>query len=121
MGHTGCGGAAACVAAAPKYSGTGDVVVIEDYPHDAPLNKWLTPLTLLAHKMSLPDKPEALRMLVEENIRVQVANLSKSETVLQSKAKGFGIPGQGVWVHGWIYEVETGKLVDMNISSAPAA
>lgn len=92
-----------------------------EYETDASLNKWLAPLTTLAYEMSLSEGPKGLRALVDENVRAQVANLAKAETITQSKTKGKGIPGQGVWVHGWIYELETGKLVDLNVSSAPTA
>jgi carbonic anhydrase len=71
VGHTCCGGAAACLAASTKQDGKAE---------DAPLSRWLAPLRELAKELKLEETDEkaALRLLVEENVKVQVGFLKIS-------------------------------------------
>ena len=103
VGHTNCGGAAACAQAASSSP--------ESQPESEPtsaLARWLAPLTDLARSLG-PDGD--LTALVEANVRVQVGNILTSE-VLEREWKI-----RDVHVHGWVYELETGKLRDLGISA----
>ncbi|OBZ74408.1 Carbonic anhydrase 2 [Grifola frondosa] len=95
VGHTNCGGAAACHAAANDPAAAAP---------DGPLGRWLGPLTDLA-------KGRDLTELVEANVRAQVANLANAETLKSAWERG-----KDVQVHGWVYEIETGRLRDLGIS-----
>ncbi|EMD31081.1 hypothetical protein CERSUDRAFT_89485 [Gelatoporia subvermispora B] len=98
VGHTHCGGAAACHAAAqapadPAASGT-------------PLARWLAPLTALAREGKL-----GVAELVEENVKAQVRNVVRSAVM-----RGAWEKGRDVWVHGWVYEIGEGTLRDLGVS-----
>ncbi|KDR81755.1 hypothetical protein GALMADRAFT_59568 [Galerina marginata CBS 339.88] len=116
VGHTSCGGAGACLAAAqsPTFSSNGPIATIPTLPADADLNKWLDPLTRLAASLKLaPDQGDAVNILVEANVKKQVDNLAKTEIMRNAWAKG-----QKLSVHGWVYELGTGLLKDLNVSRA---
>jgi carbonic anhydrase len=74
-----------------------------------PLARWLAPLTSVVRSMDLTSvsEDEALKMVVEKNVRVQVENVAQNDVVL---AAG------DVWVHGWIFELGEGRLKDLEIS-----
>ncbi|OCH91078.1 carbonic anhydrase [Obba rivulosa] len=98
VGHTQCGGAAACHAAAqspPSPSAP-----------DTPLGRWLAPLTDLAREGKMG--PEEL---VEANVRAQVRNVVETAVM-----QGAWEKGRDVWVHGWVYEIEKGELRDLGVS-----
>lgn len=107
VGHTKCGGAAACLGAsrqpAPPNAG------------ETALGRWLGPMTELARELDLDTIPddEALDKLVEENVKAQVANVIKTDTV-QNAWKN----GKDVTVHGWVFEIEHGKIRDLGISAS---
>lgn len=102
VGHSNCGGAAACVAAAGA----------PPQQPETPLLRWLTPLTDLARSLGVESlgQTEALSLLVKENVRQQVKNLTKTETIKKARAGG-----NHVQIHGWIYELSTGNLSDLEI------
>jgi carbonic anhydrase len=50
---------------------------------------------------------QALTVLTEENVKLQLSNLARSETLLQAG---------DVWIHGWIYDLAQGLLKDLNVS-----
>ncbi|OCH83839.1 carbonic anhydrase [Obba rivulosa] len=98
VGHSQCGGAAACHAAAQSPAPAS--------APDAPLGRWLEPLTNLARDGNL-----GLEELVEENVRVQVRHIVESAVM-----RGAWEKGRDVWVHGWVYEIEKGMLRDLDVS-----
>ncbi|KAI0034984.1 carbonic anhydrase [Vararia minispora EC-137] len=107
VGHSNCGGAAACYAAslAPRPP-----------PSDS-LSRWLLPLTELAASLGLdaaPSAEEALATLVEENVKAQVANAAASDALTKAWAAG-----KNVWVHGLVYDLATGRLRDLGVSRGP--
>jgi len=110
VGHTLCGGAAACHSAATQPPDPSQ-------PPLAPaLGRWLEPMTTLAKNLNLGslDSEMALRILVEENVKAQVANVIQTETIVNAwKA------GKKVLVHGWVYEIERGQIRDLGISVGP--
>jgi carbonic anhydrase len=103
VGHSNCGGAAACVkaASAPPQEAT------------TPLFRWLTPLANLARSLGVDSlgPEEALSLLVKENVRQQIKNLTETETIKNARARD-----QHVQIHGWVYELSTGKLSDLGMS-----
>ena len=81
-----------------------------------PLERWLAPLTALAASLRLSTAPPeyALPLLVEENVKAQVANVVEAAPLLDAwRAQ------KRVWVHGWVYEVEKGTLKDLGVSKGP--
>jgi len=52
-------------------------------------------------------------LLIEENIKRQVANLAKTETILNAWSKG-----EDVWIHGLLYDIPQGQLKDLEISQS---
>ncbi|KAI0758798.1 carbonic anhydrase [Fomes fomentarius] len=102
VGHTNCGGAAGAAKAAKAPSAA---------PPASPLERWLAPLVEIA-KATDGD----LLNIVEANVKAQVDNLVKSDVIQHAWAKG-----QDVQVHGWVYELETGKLRDLGITQGKGA
>ncbi|KZP29603.1 carbonic anhydrase [Athelia psychrophila] len=107
VGHTHCGGAAACMSAARTPS-TAPAA-------DTPLGRWLAPLTSIASSIieKAPNAP--LDVLVEENVRAQVANLSKAPAVQAAWEGGKTM----LWIHGLVYKIEDGTLADLAVSMGP--
>jgi len=85
----------------------------------ARLHGWLAPLTALAGTLDLKDvpEPEALTKIAEASVRAQVENVVNSEPVKSAWAAD----RKNLWVHGLVYELETGKLRDLNITRGPPA
>lgn len=112
VGHTHCGGAKACYSAACA----GAAAPGSSSAPATPLERWLAPLTALAASLRLSTAPPeyALPLLVEENVKAQVANVVKAAPLLDAwRAQ------KRVWVHGWVYEVEKGTLKDLGVSKGP--
>ncbi|KAH9979402.1 carbonic anhydrase [Lactifluus volemus] len=104
VGHTNCNGAIACLNAAntpPREPTT-------------PLGRWLAPLTEHVRTLKLEglSRSEALTKIVEESVRVQVANVVDTVHVQWAWAAG----QKNLWVHGLVYELETGRLRDLGIT-----
>ncbi|KJA16231.1 hypothetical protein HYPSUDRAFT_110621, partial [Hypholoma sublateritium FD-334 SS-4] len=123
VGHSECGGAHASLVAAqsnPSPPPNKPIITIPSAPADAPLNLWLEPLTRLAISLNLSSVPEsiALPVVVEENVKDQVFKLTQTQTIIDAWTKGTP-KGQSVWIHGWVYELDTGYLRDLNISQGP--
>ncbi len=114
VGHTECGGAATCFTAATAGSYNPSAVASD------PLGRWLTPLTTLAASLQLAatEKSQALPVIVEENVKMQVANLSKAPTIVNAWANK-SAKGNDVWIHGLVYELATGRLKDLGITQGP--
>ncbi|HNQ26651.1 MAG TPA: carbonic anhydrase [Aquaticitalea sp.] len=97
-GHYGCGGVKAAIQSA-------DLGI---------LNPWLRNIrdVYRLHKTELNSiEDEALRYerLVELNVQEQCINLVKTAAVQKA------IRHRGLKVHGWVFDIHTGKLVDLNI------
>ncbi|KAG5724001.1 Carbonic anhydrase 2 [Termitomyces sp. T112] len=118
VGHTECGGATACLAAAKRttFPEHGQLLTIPTLPYEAPLNQWLEPLTRLAGTLDLSTTPmeEALPVVVEENVKLQVENLSKTTTLANAWASNDN--RRNVRVHGWVYNLNTGLLKDLQVT-----
>lgn len=122
VGHSECGGAAACLGAVqnPKFTEDEPIKTLGSLPSDAPLNSWLAPLTKLAASLQLSTTPktEALPIVVEENVKLQVENLCKAPTLTNAWASD-NPEKRNVWVHGWVYDLATGKLKDLEVTRGP--
>ncbi|TBU45969.1 carbonic anhydrase [Dichomitus squalens] len=99
VGHTLCGGVKAC----------GEAAQAPASPPANALQRWLVPLTDFARNNGLGGD---LTALLEANVRMQVDSVLKSE-VLEHECQWVV---RDVLVHGWVYDVETGKLRDLEIS-----
>lgn len=118
VGHSECGGVTACLKAAQNHS-DGPITTIPSLPPDAPLNRWLDPLT--NHILSLPlssmPKEEALPIVIQENVKWQVEHICKTKVITEAWSNSD--PKKQVWVHGWIYDLASGRLRDLRISRSP--
>ncbi|KAI9437999.1 carbonic anhydrase, partial [Lactarius indigo] len=100
VGHTRCGGADAALKA---VAGEGETEPV--------IERWLTPLISLARNLSSEASSDPLTRLIEESVRVQVENVANSEPVRKVWE------GQkDLWVHGLVYELETGRLRNLNVT-----
>ncbi|OJT13771.1 Carbonic anhydrase [Trametes pubescens] len=97
-GHTLCGGAEAALAAAHASC--------PPPPPSGPLARWLVPLTEIAREY------EDLTELIEANVRAQVNNVAGTDVVRAAWADN----KRKLQVHGWIYDLGTGRFRDMGIS-----
>lgn len=122
VGHTECGGAAACLGASqvPNLDLSKPIATVPSLPADSSLNRWLEPLTRLSAGLQLSSAPhaEALHVVVEENVKMQVAELAKTHAITDAWTKGTK-KGQDVWIHGWVYDISTGKIKDLHVSQGP--
>jgi carbonic anhydrase len=107
VGHTNCGGAAATLKA----------VLEGGPPPPQPLGRWLEPLIALVGTLDLANVPESERLtkIVEASVRAQVENVVNSQPVQTAWAGG----RKNLWVHGLVYELETGVLKDVNVTRGP--
>ncbi|KAE9396915.1 carbonic anhydrase [Gymnopus androsaceus JB14] len=98
VGHEDCGGVQACLPGQPP----------PDPPLGLHLEEWLKPLTLYAKVLPALQPPvggNPLEILIRENVKLQVTNLSNMIQTLTL---------EGPHVHGWIYDVRNGRLRDVN-------
>ncbi|KAG9077906.1 hypothetical protein FS749_010165, partial [Ceratobasidium sp. UAMH 11750] len=111
-GHTQCGGAAACHAAAQNLNSAA--------PPTTPLARWLGPLTELAASLTADndahDTSAELASLVDANVRKQVENVVDTDVIQRAWAAG-----KKVYVHGWVYVIETGTIKDLKVTVNPPA
>lgn len=107
VGHSGCGGVKAAIDAAAK----GPVE-----PHN-PLTRWLNPLIRLVRTLDLRGLPEneVVDKVVEANIFRQVDNICNSEPIVTAWAAG-----NNVFVHGWVYDLATGRIRELVVRSLPS-
>ncbi|MBJ6123141.1 carbonic anhydrase [Sphingomonas mollis] len=93
-GHHGCGG----IKATLSGSATG------------PVKRWLEPAhaALCDHAdevHALPEGEAQVNRLVEVNVRDQLVNLARTDTVQAAFARG-----QDLTLHGWVYDIRDGLL-----------
>ncbi|KAI5122652.1 hypothetical protein M0805_007914 [Coniferiporia weirii] len=122
VGHTKCGGVAGAHKLAHKQPP--DEGAKDD---STPLLRWLGPLVELARKPEFDsagtgeEESAVLTALSEANVRAQVKNIVRSDVIKDawaaSDAKVAG--SKKVYVHGWVYELESGRLRDLGVSKGP--
>ena len=122
-GHTQCGGALACLQATQATPTPSPAT-------DTPLGRWLAPLTKLVTTLDLASTPASshLDIVVEENVKLQVKNVSESDVIKASWAaytasvdSESNVSKRPVWVHGWVYDVASGRIKDLGISRGPSS
>jgi len=104
-GHTHCGG----VAYAMTDGGWSTV------------DRWLDRLRSLRRQneqelKKISEEEERFDRLVELNLRAQLRNLAQTETVRDAWARGALLP-----LHGWIYDLRTGLLEEVETLDAKSA
>lgn len=82
------------------------------------INSWLTPLTELARQLDddcqfVPDHAASIAILTEASVKKQVRNVA--DTFPKGGTDRHHLAND-VWVHGWVYEVETGRLRDLEVT-----
>lgn len=101
VGHYGCGGVKAAM-------GNKQVGLIDNW-----LRNIKDVYRLHENELNdIQDEGERFDRLVELNVQEQVYNLTKTSIIQNAWANG-----QSLIVHGVIYDVKTGELKDLNISS----
>jgi carbonic anhydrase len=105
VGHTHCGGVEACYKAAIGKTPPPNLTT--------PLGRWLAPLTALAGTLKLHGVPEseALSRILNASVRAQVKNVAGTAPVQKAWADK-----KKLWVHGLVYDLETGTLKDLNVT-----
>lgn len=90
VGHSECGGVkhAIEVAGGPPE------------PPVGPIGRWLTPLVNLV--LELPENKRTVPIVVRKSVERQIDNLGGIQSVRESNVK----------VHGWVYDLSTGRLID---------
>jgi carbonic anhydrase len=78
------------------------------------INPWLRNIrdVYRLHKNELAfieDETKRYNRLVEINVQEQCVNLIKTAVVQRH------IKSRGLKIHGWVFDIETGKLIDLNI------
>lgn len=122
VGHTTCGGINAAIA--------GSSAPISSDPAPSALGRYLTPLVRLARSVSEDAQSEGsisptdlARRVTEENIKQQMRNVLLTECLRANwKGEKAGLSGkvmQKVCVHGWVFDLQTGKLKDLECSVGP--
>ncbi|KAF8825491.1 carbonic anhydrase [Lentinula edodes] len=122
-GHTGCGAITASFRASKTVIPGRTPITLDVYSADSPLNRFLAPLTTsIANlvpnlQISSVVEAEAIPVLIRENVKVQVDNLCETE-VIQNAWRTRPV-GEELTVYGWLYDVGTGRIQDMEISRGP--
>lgn len=98
-GHYSCGGVAAACADQLHHGYIGDWLMITGWAR-----RWVD--ERLQDEGRAPPRDEYLRLVVEENVRLQVKHLSHLSVVRQAWEKDAGIPR----LHGWVYDIATGLI-----------
>ncbi|ETW82283.1 hypothetical protein HETIRDRAFT_317597, partial [Heterobasidion irregulare TC 32-1] len=118
VGHTHCGGAEA------SYKAVRGLPVSPLMP----LQRWLVPLTTLAGKVTdpipLPNTPEyeeQLQLLIEENVKAQVENITAQNVAAQVAGVARALEAlrpleRPVRVHGLVYDIVSRKLRNLHVS-----
>ncbi|KAF9526175.1 carbonic anhydrase [Crepidotus variabilis] len=135
MGHYGCGGVAASMMSLPENPTKAADVAVQS---------WISPIrqiyltskrkeivdhrtqTQMKPLTELPDLHDiAFRALVEENVKSNVEKIAKSQVIQDhfadlNDSQSTGANITEIFVHGWVYDVETGKVSDLSVSVGPS-
>jgi len=115
VGHSECGGVKACIENIKPRDASA-------HCHSA-IQRWLRPLTILADYLGLAGEmvSEAVPKLVEENVRMQVANLANTATIKKAWTRRVDLTfPPPPMIHGWVYDLKTGLLKDLHILRGPS-
>lgn len=108
-GHSGCGG---CVVA----HGLPDPTLQANDTSDTPLMRFIDPIVRLRHAIKGDCSVDTL---IEENVKRGVENVCNSPAMQDSWSRAGRGEGKQVWVHGWVYDIKSGRLRDLGISVGP--
>ncbi|KAF9474150.1 carbonic anhydrase [Pholiota conissans] len=117
VGHTRCGGVEAALKGA---QGANNI----DPAQKQALGQWLQPFTQTVAGI-LPEldgltNAQAVRHLVDVNVKEQVAQLSRTQTIRNAWERyASGDRAEAVWIHGFVYDIDTGCLLNLHISQGP--
>ena len=100
-GHTHCGGIQAALSDE------------EDLP--PAIKRWLDPIKKLKKTLPIDDTTDPHPLMVELNIKHQVKMIEKSSTLQALWEKGLG-PS----LHGWVFELEKGRVRELCMSAPPS-
>ncbi|KAJ3991429.1 carbonic anhydrase [Lentinula boryana] len=122
-GHTYCGAVNASFRASGSIIPGRTPITLNSHAADSPLNRFLAPLTtsianlITSLQISSVAEEEAIPILIRENVKVQVDNLCETEVV--KNAWRDRPQGQELTIHGWLYDVGTGRIQDLDITRGP--
>lgn len=115
-GHHGCGGVLAAIASAKNRAAHDEEI---DQGSEA-IQQWLGPIRALAvanlrtskiHVKEDDNPDKECRTLVEQNVCAQVSNVASSSVIQKAWRQG-----KKVTVHGWVYDIATGRIEDLKVS-----
>lgn len=94
----------------------GGVLVAMDIPDAGPIEPWVKNIRLVQEKHAgelagCTDRESSYKKLVELNTIEQCRNVAAMEVVRKSYIEN-GYPE----VHGWIFDISTGRLIDLDLS-----
>lgn len=141
VGHTRCGGIEAAYKRATEWDPAHEIIPKDanegseraysfqrdhlhllppEYIADDPIISWLAPLTQLARELDYGEDPKfhpahpepSIELLTEANVTRQVLNVVKT---FPKEAPGKSGKRE-VWVYGWIYDLEQGRLKDLQVA-----
>ncbi|KIK03058.1 hypothetical protein K443DRAFT_677059 [Laccaria amethystina LaAM-08-1] len=141
LGHYGCGGVAASMLPfqsplqpppLPTVEAEKQGLQLQFSPADLAVQSWIHNIRdlyetserseIARHREEQPRMEElphlhcpAFRALVEENVKANVKRISDSALIRHHYAHDQG----AVYVHGWVYDVESGEVSDLGISAGP--
>ena len=98
-GHDGCGGVAAACEAKGLYGYVGDWLAVVEWARREVESR-------LAREGRSAPREEFLRLVVEENVRLQVRHLANLSVVREAWERTPGVPR----LHGWVYDIATGLI-----------
>lgn len=83
------------------------------------LDRWLEPIVELANNSDFaPGTATAMgdpiQRLVEANVRQQMKNILESKVFKEQKEQLTSDSKAQVDIHGWVFDLATGKLKDLN-------
>jgi carbonic anhydrase len=128
MGHYGCGGVQAAILSPPPLPWGPAAQAIEG---------WILPIRQLYQTSTRPAIVEyrekqplgghsaapaldlhepAFRALIEENVKSNVQRIASSQVLKEHYEKH---PDEAVFIHGLVYDIETGRAYDLRISTGP--
>ncbi|KAA1123055.1 hypothetical protein PGTUg99_015573 [Puccinia graminis f. sp. tritici] len=115
VGHESCGGCAAALAAATAQKP--DEESLPATPVDkgeAAIAKWIAPIKNLASiELNKHDHQFSLPKLITLNVENQVKNIIHHEIIQKAWARG-----QSLAVHGWVYNLSSGKVQDLGLTQS---
>ncbi|KAG5641601.1 hypothetical protein DXG03_004665 [Asterophora parasitica] len=137
MGHYGCGGVAAATLPVPALE-VNNLGAVQDWI--APIRKIYETSKRFAPEIVqhreenrereesqvTPPQPHlhdpAFRALVEENVKANVQRIAHSAVITNHYASLETQPEHertGVFIHGWVYDIETGEVADLGVTVGP--